>query len=91
MLIYKSDTQGFDEIIATSFDLSFWHNVKIGIFELWRLDGKEYDKDKFHNILDKFTFKVFAKHPAQLVSSTDIENYIAASDGKFDDLIFWNE
>ena len=31
-LIYKSDTQGYDELIATLLDIEFWEKVKCGIF-----------------------------------------------------------
>jgi len=39
-IFYKSDTQGYDEVIATSLSPDFWGNVCGGIFELWRIPGK---------------------------------------------------
>jgi FkbM family methyltransferase len=88
-IIYKSDTQGFDETIATSLSADFWSNVRGGIFELWRIEGKEYDKESFARILDRFANKVFEKHPNQNVTSAAIMRYLDSVDHQFDDLLFW--
>ncbi|MDR3436956.1 FkbM family methyltransferase [Telmatospirillum sp.] len=90
-IVYKSDTQGYDEIIATSYDLSFWDHVKCGIFELWRIDGKEYDRDKFCTILDKFTHRVFGANPTRNVSVKEVDQYLYGCEGDFDDLLIWND
>ena len=88
--LYKSDTQGFDEIISTSIDPAFWPRVKAGIFELWRLPGKaEYDVDRFVSILDAFPNKVFEKAPRANVSSRDVLAYLDSVDRDYDDLYFW--
>lgn len=87
--IYKSDTQGLDEIISTSLSFEFWRRVKVGIFELWRLPEKKYDFDKFYKILELFPNKAFEKNPETKVSSMDVINYLAADDKLFDDLYFW--
>jgi FkbM family methyltransferase len=90
-IFYKSDTQGFDEVIATSLSPDFWDNVCGGIFELWRIPGKEYDVDKFMNIVDGFSNKVFDKKPNQNVSSAEVMDYLQATDHQFDDLLFWQD
>lgn len=90
-IFYKSDTQGADESIATSLSREFWKNVCGGIFELWRIPGKEYDADKFREILDSFPNKVFDKRPQQRISSSEIIKYLGSSDHQFDDLLFWRD
>jgi FkbM family methyltransferase len=88
-IFYKSDTQGFDEVIATSLSPDFWDDVCGGIFELWRIPGKEYDVDKFMKIIDGFNNKVFDKKPNQNVSSAEVMDYLRSTDHQFDDLLFW--
>lgn len=87
--IYKSDTQGFDEVISTSLDITFWARVKAGIFELWRLPGKEYDPDKFSAVLDSFPNKVFEKAPKSNVSTKQVLAYLDGTDMQYDDLYAW--
>lgn len=88
-IFYKSDTQGFDETIATSLSSDFWNNVCGGVLELWRIPGKEYDVDKFARIIDRFDNKVFESKPKSNVSSLEIMEYLRSSDHQFDDLLFW--
>jgi FkbM family methyltransferase len=88
-IFYKSDTQGSDEVIATSLSADFWDNVCGGIFELWRIPGKEYDIDRFVQILDSFDNKVFDKNPKLNVSSSEVMEYLQSTDHQFDDLLFW--
>lgn len=88
--IYKSDTQGYDEVISTSFDIDFWSRVKCGSFELWRLPGKKaYDVDKFVRILDAFPAKVFESKPTQPVTSAEVLKFLEGTDQNYDDLLFW--
>jgi FkbM family methyltransferase len=37
-IIWKSDTQGYDEWIATLFPDAFWSKVDVAMFELWRIN-----------------------------------------------------
>jgi FkbM family methyltransferase len=90
-VFYKSDTQGFDELIATSLSPDFWANVCGGIFELWRIPGKEYDVDKFVHIINGFDNKVFEKRPKVNVSSSEVMEYLRSADHQFDDLLFWRD
>jgi FkbM family methyltransferase len=90
-IFYKSDTQGFDEVIATSLSSVFWDNVYGGIFELWRIPGKEYDVDQFMKIIDGFNYKVFDKKPNENVSSAEVMDYLRSTDHQFDDLLFWRK
>ena len=87
--IYKSDTQGYDEAIIASIDKEFWSRVKCGVIELWRIGGKNYNKDAFLAMLDSFSFKVFEKNPGVNVHSSEVLSFLDHEDGVFDDLVFW--
>ena len=48
--IYKSDTQGFDQLIASSIPTWFWEKVSIAVFELRRLptnDSNSFNMESF--------------------------------------------
>lgn len=88
-IFYKSNTQGSDEKIATSLSMEFWSNVKVGMLDLWRIDGNDYDKEKFMRILDSFPYKIFRKNPGQNIPSKTVLEYLNSIDGQYDDLLFW--
>lgn len=88
-IFYKSDTQGHDELIATALSDHFWSQVKVGFFELWRLEGKTFDRARFARILDGFPYKVFEKAPTVNVTTAEVMTYLEGVDGAFDDLLFW--
>ncbi|MEA9603805.1 FkbM family methyltransferase [Polynucleobacter sp. JS-JIR-II-c23] len=88
--IYKSDTQGYDELISTSISLDFWDCVCCAIFELWRIRDKNYSQDDFIKVLDKFKYKAFEKNPTKQVSANDVIQYLDSEDKRYDDLLLWN-
>lgn len=88
-ILYKSDTQGFDETIACALDPAFWHRVKVAVFELWRLPGKRYDPGRFAQLLDTFPNKMLEKSPEARLSTAQILEYLDSTDGAFDDLYAW--
>jgi len=89
--IYKSDTQGFDQFIACTFDLSFWDKVSIAVFELWRLPSpKQYDVEKFKKILSSFDNLRFVGKSNAFISVEDVIEYLSHTDYAHDDLIAWN-
>jgi FkbM family methyltransferase len=90
-IFYKSDTQGFDEVIATSLSEDFWHRVRGGIFELWRIAGKEFDRDRFVAVLEGFSHKVLERNPQQNLTASDVMRYLNGADQQYDDLLFWRD
>jgi len=88
-IFYKSDTQGFDEKIATALSLEFWASVRCGCFELWRIEKPECNVGKFTQILESFPNKVFESNPTVQVETQDVLNYLSGRDRNFDDLLFW--
>lgn len=88
-IFYKSDTQGFDELIATQFDMRFWDSVVGGILELWRIDKPIYDAAKLAEILDSFSNKILLRNPSERLSTADVLDYIRGRDRESADLGFW--
>ena len=88
-ILYKSDTQGFDEIIATSLGDRVWQQVEGGSFELWRLADKQFDRERFARILDVFPNKRFEKNRQQPVSTAEVMEFLSHEDNVADDLLFW--
>lgn len=88
-IFYKSDTQGLDELIATSLSDGFWDAVVGGVMEVWCLPGKILDEDRFAAFLDHFDNKVMRSHPRQKLSTEGIVRSLAANPGLFNDLLFW--
>jgi FkbM family methyltransferase len=87
--IYKSDTQGYDEIIACELGENFFQNVVYGIIEIWNLKSKSYDLDEFTKILNLFPNKFFQSRPNINLSTSDVIKITSASNWVYDDLIFW--
>ena len=88
-IFYKSDTQGFDEKIASSLSMNFWRNVRCAAFELWRIDKPEFDKDRFIEVLESFPNKVFEANQTAQVGAKEVMSYLEGRDRKFDDLLCW--
>ena len=93
-IFYKSDTQGFDELIATTIRPEVWPRVAGGIMEVWRIEKPHFDQQRLAQILDQFPNKIFLAN-ADLnvtetpVSTADVLQFINGNDHKHRDLGFW--
>lgn len=88
-VFYKSDTQGFDELIATTYDTDFWSKVECASFELWRVDKPELNTDKFIQMLNQFPNKTFQYENRNSLTNQEILNYMSGRDGNHEDLLCW--
>lgn len=88
-IFYKSDTQGFDELIATTYDIDIWKKVQCASFELWRVDKPEFDKDKFVEMLNQFPNKGFQYGNRNSLTNNEILDYLSGRDGDHEDLLCW--
>ncbi len=88
-LLYKSDTQGFDEIIATALSDRVWDRVAGGSFELWRLADKVFDRGRFARILDLFPNKVFESARDRTMTTDQVMTFLDSDDKAAVDLLFW--
>ncbi len=71
-ILYRSDTRGSDEAIATAFDPAFWRSVAVGSIGLLNVADKAYDVDRFATLLDGFDHRVLASNPGATVSTGDV-------------------
>jgi FkbM family methyltransferase len=76
-LIWKSDTEGYDEIIASELSMAFWARVDLAIMELLPVKKPMYDVSKFKAILDSFPKKYFSSDLAKEMSTSQILEYIS--------------
>jgi FkbM family methyltransferase len=87
-VIWKSDTQGFDELIATALPDSFWNRVQVGVMELWRIRKPDCDMARFREILNQFPVRRFSKEPTHNQSVDAILEYCSGRDNRHVDLCF---
>lgn len=88
-VFYKSDTQGHDELIATSIATPFWDRVFAGIFELWHIDKPHSSDEQLTVLLDRFAHKRFLQDRDTPLSTADVLAYRAGNDRGFKDIVFW--
>lgn len=86
-ILWKSDTQGYDELILSETPLDVWSRVDIAMLEMWRIDKPAFDRDAFRERLEAFPHRQLG--PLGLVSVAEIEAYLAASDWTYCDLFLW--
>lgn len=85
-IIWKSDTQGFDEIIATSLSDDFWRRVPVAVMEISRISRPEFDTARLSNILEQFPIRRFGSRPEQL-SVEDVLQFAGGGDALHEDLL----
>lgn len=86
-IIWKSDTQGYDELILAETPLDVWSRVDIAMLEMWRIDKPDFDRQAFRERLEAFPNRHLG-HLGQ-VSVAEIEAYLAGNDWTFCDLFLW--
>ncbi len=85
-IIWKSDTQGFDEIIMTSLSDEFWSRVPVAVMEISRVKRPQFDALRLSNILELFPVRRFGNCPERL-SVEDVLQYAEGSDALQKDLL----
>lgn len=85
-ILWKSDTQGFDEAIVSSLSDDFWNRVQAAVIEIFRINKPAFNADRMSRILELFPIRRFAGQPGQL-SVADVLQYSNGTDGRFHDLL----
>lgn len=85
-IIWKSDTQGFDEIIATSLSDDFWSRVPVAVMEISRISRPKFDAARLASILELFPIRRFGSR-SELLSVKDILHFADGSDALHEDLL----
>ena len=86
-IVWKSDTQGCDEMIVGQAPWSVWRRVDVALIELWRIEKPELDRGDFLVKIDSFPNKRLGERPS--VSTRDVEDYLASTDWAHTDLFLW--
>lgn len=85
-LLWKSDTQGSDEVIAARTPLEIWNRVDVALLEMWRIAKPDYDRDAFRARLESFPNLQLGERN---VTPGDVIDYLAADDWQFQNLLLW--
>lgn len=86
-LIWKSDTQGYDELIISQTPLVVWNRVDAAIIELWRIKKPDFDKAAFCRRIDLFPNKSIGL--GNKTTTAEIMAYLSGDDYQHDDLYLW--
>jgi len=86
-LIWKSDTQGFDELIVSLTPFEIWERVDVAIIELWRIEKPKFDLAEFRRRIESFPhMSIGIGSPS---TAEDALRYLEGDDYRHDDLYMW--
>lgn len=85
--VYKSDTQGLDESIFSSFDINFWDKVECALLEIYRLPGKQVDYEKIEEIFNHCFTRIFSLNRKEFIGFDEFREYSKGEDEAYDDFI----
>ncbi len=86
-ILWKSDTQGSDEIIVAETPWDVWNRVECAIIELWRITKPAFDVEAFRARIESFPHRTIGRTlPA---STQDVMDYLAGTDWEHNDLYLW--
>lgn len=86
-VIWKSDTQGFDELIISLAPEHLWERVHLAIVELWRIPKPDFDQDVFARRIEAFPNRAIGRQMG--ISVLGVLDYLKGNDMQFDDLYLW--
>ena len=86
-LVWKSDTQGYDELIISLTPLEIWERVDVAIIELWRIRKPDFDRAAFASRIDGFPNNSIGIGNCR--ATADIFEYLDGDDYHHDDLYLW--
>ena len=86
-LVWKSDTQGSDEMIVAATPWEVWNRVDVAVMELWRIRKPTDTRQRF---LDKIgCFPNISLGLDQNVTVADVAAYLDNEDWNHEDLYVW--
>ena len=88
-LIWKSDTQGLDELLMTQMSDDFWSRVDLVFFEGWRVEKPEWDRDRLAAIIGSFPHAYQKPRGGMVaeVGAVEIIDYLGATDRRWSDFL----
>lgn len=88
-LLWKSDTQGHDELIVSLTPEDIWQRVEFAIIELWRIAKPDFDLDAFLTRIAPFAGKSLGA--SGRANTADVAAFLQAADGRHADLYLWRD
>lgn len=82
-IIWKSDTQGLDEVIVSRVPWNIWSAVDMAIIEISRIEKPYFDQEEFARRISLFTTILI---DGKAASSNDVMRYLTGNDGEHADL-----
>ncbi|NOC85757.1 MULTISPECIES: FkbM family methyltransferase [unclassified Ruegeria] len=86
-LAWKSDTQGFDEVIITRTPMEIWERIDVALIEIWRIEKPDFDMDALRARFESFPNRQLGDEKD--ISVDEIIEYLSGSDWQFKDLLMW--
>ncbi|MDP8996062.1 MAG: FkbM family methyltransferase [Pseudomonadota bacterium] len=86
-ILWKSDTQGYDELIVSETPEKIWKKIDVALMELWRIEKPSYNVSAFERRIESFPNRSLGGKVG--VNTREIMNYLNASDWQFLDLLLW--
>lgn len=86
-ILWKSDTQGTDEVIVAQTPFEIWNRVDVALMEMWRISKPEYDREAFCARLESFPNRQLGGREG--VSVAEVVEYLSGDDWQFQDLLLW--
>jgi FkbM family methyltransferase len=86
-VIYKSDTQGFDELIATTLPLSFWDKVNVGVMEL-STSCRAFNTERLLKIVERFPIRRFGHETSRNLSAAEVLAFYSSGSARQADFYF---
>jgi FkbM family methyltransferase len=86
-IIWKSDTQGHDELIISLTPMEIWNRIDVGVVELWRIKKPRFDQAAFCRRLDAFANKSIGI--GNRGTTAEIMEFLQGDDWRHDDLYLW--
>jgi FkbM family methyltransferase len=89
--VWKSDTQGFDELIMVTLPDEFWSRVHCGVMEISRIDRPAFDRARLGAILGTYAVRRFGDEPKRNVAVEQVLEFSDGRDFRHRDLFFARE
>ena len=87
-LVWKSDTQGSDEILVDAAPWELWRRVHVAVVELWRIRKGQAIPSGFLDKVADMPNRLIGGRPA---SPHDVAAYLAGEDWAHEDLYLWRD
>ncbi len=86
-IIWKSDTQGYDELIVSLVPMDVWSRISFAIIELWRIGKPDFDRIAFEQRISMFPNLAIGSKPRK--STGEVFDYLNGRDRAHQDLYLW--